>query len=80
MWKSIQHLGEWWTARSDGAGELPLSSNTKVKARTQWRSGNYRARKKKFIICFLFFLNNLSHFIHFQLQINVPYALKLHLK
>jgi hypothetical protein len=29
---------------------------------------------------FFFFLNNLSHFIHFQLQNNAPYALKLHLK
>jgi hypothetical protein len=32
----------------------------------------------------IFFLkmggNNLSHFIHFQLQNNAPYALKLHLK
>jgi hypothetical protein len=26
------------------------------------------------------FLNNLNHFIHFQLQNNAPYALKLHLK
>jgi hypothetical protein len=33
-----------------------------------------RARKKKI------FENNLSHFIHFQLQNNAPYALQLHLK
>jgi hypothetical protein len=29
----------------------------------------------------IFFVeNNLSHFIHFELQNNAPYALKLHLK
>jgi hypothetical protein len=36
--------------------------------------------KKHFFKLFLGENNHLNHFIHFQLQNNAPYALKLHLK
>jgi hypothetical protein len=41
--------------------------------------GRGRSRKKNNFLIF-FVENNLSHFIHFQLQNNGPYALKLHLE
>jgi hypothetical protein len=42
--------------------------------------GRSRPCKKNKILIFFVENNLLSHFIHFQLQNNAPYALKLHLK
>jgi hypothetical protein len=59
---------------------VPAPVNARKKIWGAWSIAPVKKKKKKLHYIKLFFLNNLSHFIHFQLQNNAPYAFKLHLK